>query len=530
MGHNTSAHKTVLLLSALILAGACSRHVEPAENPLLGDLMSRIDSVDIYIARYEDKLAKARSELQTLPPDSEELVDAYISMGQAYAKFISDSSLAYYERVLKLAAKLGLDDKRDEALLRKAATLIHTGFFFEGARILNSISPESLNENNHIRYYESYASLYHDAYQILGSKPAIRSEFVAIYENYRDTLLTLLPEDSSSSIRLRERKCARAGDFEAALALNRKRMDRLDGSDKQKEASILYDLFIIYTYYMNRPIEDYIDYVLQSAIIDLECANQNIASLRYVERYLTNNGMVAEAKKVSDYYYSTILKLGSRFRLLGEVESTVRINERYAAHIEQQKHRIQVSLLIIVLMALVLLMIVVVIIRSRNRMAQLNQQLERSGKTANRYVLGFFELYSSYISRLMALRAKINTNTRKGNTKYVLDLTDPSKDITNEELKQMYNNFDSAFLDIFPNYVRDFNAMLKPDCKITLKPGELLNTELRIFAVIKLGITDSSKISELLHCSIKTIYNKRSELNSKLLVPKEEFAKKLAEI
>ena len=149
---------------------------------------------------------------------------------------------------------------------------------------------------------------------------------------------------------------------------------------------------------------------------------------------------------------------------------------------------------------------------------------------ANSYMLGFFQLYSSYISRLLAMRSKINTNVRKGNTKYVLNLTDPSKDVTSEELRQMSQNFDKAFLDIFPNYVQDFNSMLKPESVIILKPGELLNTELRIFAVIKLGITDSSKISELLHCSIKTVYNKRSEINSKLAVPRDVFVKKLAEM
>lgn len=91
----------------------------------------------------------------------------------------------------------------------------------------------------------------------------------------------------------------------------------------------------------------------------------------------------------------------------------------------------------------------------------------------------------------------------------------------------MYDSFDSAFLDIFPTFVEDFNSLLKPECRIVLKDSEKLTTELRIFAMIKLGVTESSRISELLHYSIKTVYNKRSGINSKLAIPKEQFEKRL---
>lgn len=82
----------------------------------------------------------------------------------------------------------------------------------------------------------------------------------------------------------------------------------------------------------------------------------------------------------------------------------------------------------------------------------------------------------------------------------------------------------------FPTFVEDFNSLLKPECHIVLKDSEKLNTELRIFAMIKLGVTESARISELLHYSIKTVYNKRSGINPKLAIPKEKFEKMLKEL
>ena len=208
----------------------------------------------------------------------------------------------------------------------------------------------------------------------------------------------------------------------------------------------------------------------------------------------------------------------------------MRINNEYSRMLSRQKRMIQAALVGIVLLLVFILLILRQVLASRHHIKELNEDLERSSKTALSYVLGFFNLYSSYISRLLSLRSKINVNARRGNYDYVLSLTDPSKDITGEELKGMYAYFDSAFLDICPDYVDKFNALLRPECRIHPKSDEKLTMELRIFAIIKLGITDSARISELLHCSIKTVYNKRSEINTKLAVDKDDFLKKLSEM
>ena len=515
-----------MLVATMVVS--CSRPEPGSAQYLMREILSKIDSSDIYIASVEAQLEESRLALEQLPRGSMERYDACMDLGLEYSKFVCDSAIVSYGKAAETAREMGDEQLYYKAVLEKGAMLTHTGFYFAANSIFQSIPREKLDRENLIRYFNNYKRLYHDSYLDLDTKPEIRAQFVKLYQQYRDSALALMPPDNYISLREQERICARAGDYSKALEYNYRRLESIPPGPGR--AGVLYDRYIIYHHYMGRPCEDHVELLLESALYDVVSANQDIASFRYVEYYLISIGEIKEAKKISDYYYATMVRLGSRSRLLLDTEPSRGINEEYFQRLARQNREIQVSLLIIALLSILLAVIVVQQIRSRNKIIQLNKNLERSGKVANSYMLGFFQLYSSYISRLLALRSKINTNVRKGNTKLILNLTDPSKDVTSAELRQMYQNFDEAFLDIFPNYVQDFNSMLKPESVIVLKPGELLNTELRIFAVIKLGITDSSKISELLHCSIKTVYNKRSEINTKLAVPRDVFVKKLAEM
>ena len=95
--------------------------------------------------------------------------------------------------------------------------------------------------------------------------------------------------------------------------------------------------------------------------------------------------------------------------------------------------------------------------------------------------------------------------------------------LTDEELEELYANFDTAFLHLFPNFVGKFNDLLQENEQILPKKGELLNTELRIFALIRLGIEDSSQIAEFLRYSVNTIYNYRAKVRNKARGSREDF-------
>ena len=195
----------------------------------------------------------------------------------------------------------------------------------------------------------------------------------------------------------------------------------------------------------------------------------------------------------------------------------------------KQKRQLTLSLLLLSALAMLLAAVLCYTVTLIRKGRILTRRLERSNRISNGYIASFFQLYSSYINRLLAFRGRINTSLRRGDTDYVIELTNPSRDITNEELKHMYDSFDSAFLDIFPTFVEDFNSLLKPECHIVSSTSTRPTAPERVWR-IKLGVTESARISELLHYSIKTVYNKRSGINPKLAIPKEKFEKMLKEL
>jgi len=497
---------------------------------LLDELISLIDSAAIYRANHEAEINIMRIELEEADDASQEF-DACMALASAYDNYSADSCLSYYIRAKHVAeAKLADAERSQIALFGQASILTRIGHFTEAYILLSSVDSTKLDKPQLCSYYYRQLDLYHGLYVVLDDEAAFRPGFVAKYNYYRDAVMSLYGEDSPENYREAEKKYARRGDFEKALRFNDLRYESFPESPVKGKASVLYDRYSIYNLYMGRPLQDHIELLLESAILDLRTANQNIASLRKLESWLLSINYLKEAKSVSDYYYDTMRRFGSRTRMLDGMGLAMDINDEYSTMLIKSRRDVQYALMCIIFLLLILLFIFYMEMRSRQKIKLLNKNLYRSGLISKGYVLGFFQLYSSYLSRLLALRSKINTNLRKGNTAFVRDLTDPSKDFINDELKTMYSNFDKAFLDIFPDYVEKFNALLKPEYRFQVKASELLNMDMRIFAIIKLGITDSQTISDLLHCSIKTVYNKRSGINARLAVDRDDFMDKLAEI
>lgn len=134
------------------------------------------------------------------------------------------------------------------------------------------------------------------------------------------------------------------------------------------------------------------------------------------------------------------------------------------------------------------------------KLTTLNNSLKESNHVKELFICQYLEVYSEYIRRL-------NKLARKAGMKDVGELM-------KNEMAQFYNRFDNTFLSIYPNFIEEFNSLLKPDEQIIPKSDELLTTELRIFALIRLGISSSIKIAELLCYSVNTIYNYRAKVKT----------------
>jgi uncharacterized protein YciW len=151
-----------------------------------------------------------------------------------------------------------------------------------------------------------------------------------------------------------------------------------------------------------------------------------------------------------------------------------------------------------------------------------NIQLLDANRVKEEYVGRFMRLCSIYMDRLDDLRKKVNKRVKQRQYAELIELTQ-SADLQEQELEEFYANVDSAFLHLFPHFVDSFNAMLTPEEQVTLTDKNRLNTTVRIFALIRLGIDDSSKIAEFLHYSVNTIYNYRARVKNGALTDRESF-------
>lgn len=497
---------------------------------LTGELLAKIDSAAVFEARREERLDSLREVFGQTSPVSLERYETAMKMGAEYSGFVADSAVIWYDRAAGVAQGLGRDDFYDTAMLSKAGKLNSAGFFFEAFRIIDAIPLSRLSREGRTHYYRQLSGLYHSLYMSHPRGSAYRAEFIEIYKQYSDSLLRYLDPSSEAYLREMEKRAGRAGNFEEALRINNLRLTPDLHRLSDGYALVMYDRNAIYRNYMHRPLEEHIEELFEAAMSDVCCANRNSAAIRFVELYLVSENQIADARRVSSYYYSSLVKYGSRTRLLEGLGVSMRVNNEYAQVLRRQNRIVTGALWLLGGMFCVIFFVLAVLILYSRRIRRLNVQLDHSNKVARGYILGFFDLYSANMARLQSLRSRINVKLRRGDTDYILALTDPSKDITGEELRELYDHFDEAFLGIYPNFVEQFNAMLRPEERITLKKDEKLNMELRIFAVVKLGISDPAQIAQILHCSIKTVYNKRSEINGKLSVPREKFSDFIAAI
>jgi len=169
---------------------------------------------------------------------------------------------------------------------------------------------------------------------------------------------------------------------------------------------------------------------------------------------------------------------------------------------------------------------------ARSHLEQANEQLQMSNHIKEEYIGRFLKLCSTYIDRLDAYRRMVNKKLSGGQTEELLKMV-RSRDVLDTDLKELYENFDTAFLHLFPDFVEKFNQLLQPEERIILRKGELLNTELRIFALMRMGITDVSQIAVFLHYSVQTIYNYKSKVKRMSLLDGnifEEEVKKLGSL
>ena len=490
-------------------------------------MLEKLDSTSIYTERKEAEIEAIKAQLEQV--DGIEKYNLYSRIASSYSTYISDSTQVYLSKAAQMADKLGCDSLRIKADIARSNMFSTTGFYVEAWDMIMSVPRNKLHGELLVSYFNTMASLYHGLYSGNDEPEDFKAKYRTLYTIYRDSLLMYENPGSDNYLRNLEKKAARAGDFDLAREYNSRRRDKVTNPRSNINAKILYDRYAISYIYEHTTSGEAIDNLLESAIIEMENCNQDIASLLRVEEYLIEMNEIKAAKKISDYYYSSMQKFGSRNRRLAASDQTVLISNRVLKSLNMKNKAMILAFIFISFLLVIITVSLVKINKIRQKTTILNEKLMLSGDITKGYIGVLFQLNSSYIKRMETFRSKIHMTLKKGNVEKALELTSLSGYVYADEIKELNNNFDSVFLRIYPNFMQTVNSCLKSEARFAQKSG-MLSTELRIIALTKLGIDDTAELADMLRCSVKTIYNLRSSFKAKLAVSEEEFKKTLAEL
>jgi len=511
-------------------------------DSLAVELNKVMNNKQYFIDRKQQQINNLK---QLLSFDHSNLLQTYDinnKLYKEYKKFKTDSAIYYMKQNQIIADNLNDKKLRHEAHIQLAWLYSTSGLYIEAKDILENIKKNELPENFIPVFYESYGAFYSHYGQSNNSYTYYKKS-----EEYRDSLLSVLQPESMKYQIVHATKILYQGNREEA---EKRLLELLNKTTDQNEERALIAYFLGYMHKNDKNLELQKKYFTISAITDVKNCIKDNASLQSLALVYFELGDIDQAYKFIQSAVDDAVFCNVRYRTVEASAFYPIINASYQAKEKEQKAELKKYLLLISILSLLLIIGIIYVYKQMKRVARIRKELYNTNVKQNdlnnnllkvnddlrdanvikeEYIAHFFDLYSSYIDKFVDFRKNLNKKISNNQINEVVK-TLKSTDFVENELNELYRNFDAAFINLYPTFVSEFNALLTKDEQILPKQGEILTTELRIFALIRLGITDSVKIAHFLRYSIRTVYNYRTKVRNKAAVPRDEFEDRVRKI
>ncbi len=528
--------KQVLLLIIFILAGWFAKSETPADSLLTQldkELLAETDYVDAHMVWINQLQARISQTTGNLPLHYQ-LFDSILDV---YKSFNYDSAFHYIQKLQAIAYKLHNNQMIISAKIKLGFIFVSSGMFSEAFDTLNTIHSKQVSALLLPDYYAVMTVL---NYNLADQQDRYYSP---IYEqkacHYVDSILMFANPQSYTYQYYKGLRHIRQGEFTAGTEL----LDNLllNGNLTLHQKAIIYST--LSDVYINRNDKDKaIELLIEAALCDIRSATRETAAIMNLASLLYQQGNIKRAytytKKSLDYanYY------GARHRKIQVGNILPIVEEEKLNVVENQKQRLLVYSLVVTVLILIIIFFIVltmrqmkklrqaekVILESNKHLKQTNDKLLEANKIKEEYIGYYFNINSDFLDKMENLKTSIDKDldARKyDHVRFVISKLDLKK-----ERAILYQSFDKAFLKLFPNFISEFNALFEEKDRVQLANNELLNTDLRIFALIRMGITENDKIANILEFSVNTIYTYKTKIKNKSIVPNEEFEKRIMEI
>lgn len=461
---------------------------------------------------------------------------------EEFKKIQQGSAIYYIKRNMEIASFMKDTARIYTSRLRLATLYAFSGMYRESESLLRSIDRELLSKEQKQDFYEAYYSFFSYYSTNLDS-----FEYRKQLDLYKDSLLSVLDTVSYRyKINLAQKYLAHGQARSAEKVL----IPLLEKEERYNPNFAMITYLLGDVYDMDGRIDLARDYYTLSVIADIKRAFLDSGSIQKLALNYYESGDLSNALKYAQLAIEGAVTCNIQFRMNEISKFYPIINASYQTQEAQGKRQLMTYFLLISLLTLFLILSLAYVYRqmrkisaireelvntnarlvklngeiseTNNLLQERNIQLSESNHIKEEYIAHFLDLCSTYINKLEDYQKSLQKKAMNKQLDELFKMLRSTRMVENE-VEALYVNFDRIFLGLYPTFVKDFNALLQPEERIVLKSEDLLNKELRIFALMRLGVTDSVRIAAFLRCSLSTIYNYRTKVRNKALVPRDEF-------
>ena len=542
--------KVILILLAIAFPGLLCAKDNKSTDALLREIDGLVKNRRTYGVEKETRITDLKRLLAEAASD-EQRYGFCGRLFDEYRAYNLDSSFVYAQRKEELAHRLNKQDYLDDSAMNIAEVMGTTGMYKEALELLGKIDRKTLPDYLYGYYYHLYRTIYGLMGDYAVTEKA-KKEYYRMTDLYRDSLLQVNASDSLGHALVMADKCIVHARYDEAIDMLMEYY-RKPFLDDHAQAMIAYTISEGYRLKGDKQGQKH--YLALSAIADLKSAVKEYVSLRKLASLVYEEGDIDRAYNYLKCSLEDATLCNARLRTLEISQVFPIIDKAYQLKTERQQREMKISLICISLLSVFLLAAIFFVYKqmkkvaaarrevvdtntllqelneelhdSNSQLKEMNHTLSEANYIKEEYIGRYMDQCSTYLDKMDLYRRSLNKIAAAGRVEELYKAIKSSQ-FLDEELKEFYASFDVTFLQLFPNFVDEFNALLTEPMQP--KPGEQLNTELRIFALIRLGITDSTKIAQFLRYSVTTIYNYRTRVRNKALGEREEFEAKVMKI
>jgi hypothetical protein len=538
--------RKILLAFCLLYTVTSYAEAKSALDSLLHELDNKIENSGLYTELKEAKIEELKVQKMKLNTSTDEIYQINQSLYKEYKSYISDSAIFYLNQNLDIACSQNNIQRINETSVATASLFSGLGMYKEAIDVINNVERGMMDKSKLTDYY----SVCRDIYVGLGLYTQNSRDRWKYWQKtgiYEDSICKIADKNSEKYLRVEEIILRNQNKIEDALKTNDKRLSQTKRGTPEY-ALITFDRSLLYRSSGNYGMEK--EYLILSAISDIQSAIKDNASIPILANMLMKEGDINRAYRYVRFSLNNINDYNTRIRSSEILNIQTIIDKAYQTKNEEQTGKLRLFLISTSILSVLLIISVCyvymqmrkgIIIAKRQKetnqelnalneklhqmnssMKKINFEITEANHIKEEYIGYFLNQCSKYIEKLDEYRKMVNRKIQDNQIDSLYKTT-RNNSLKDDEMEDLFKNFDTMFIHLFPDFIEKFNSLLLDDEHIILKKGEVLNAELRMYALIRLGIDDSSKIANFLGYSVNTIYNYRAKIKNKAKISREDF-------